>query len=117
MWPTSPSSDSSGTTSVVVFNNPDINNNSIKDIHKRRRMSAQQEAAKAVANLLSKVARYSVVLGIGASVVQSSLYTVDGGERCIMYDRIQGVLEKPVGEGTHFRNPLVSDAKCNGHCK
>eukprot|EP00889_Picochlorum_renovo_P007824 jgi/Picre1/34854/NNA_002320.t1 len=68
-------------------------------------MSAQQEAAKAVAKLLNNVAKYSVVLGIGGSVLQSSLYTVDGGERAIMYDRIQGVLEKPVGEGTHFRVP------------
>jgi len=68
-------------------------------------MSAQQEAAKAVAKLLNNVAKYSVVLGIGGSVLQSSLYTVDGGERAIMYDRIQGVLEKPIGEGTHFRMP------------
>lgn len=30
---------------------------------------------------------------------------VDGGERAIMYDRIQGVLDNPVGEGTHFRVP------------
>lgn len=66
---------------------------------------AQQEAARALANLLSKVARYSVLLGIGGSALQASLYTVDGGERAIMYDRIQGVLEEPVSEGTHFRIP------------
>lgn len=36
---------------------------------------AQAEAAKALANLLSKVAKYSVVLGLGASALQSSLYT------------------------------------------
>lgn len=36
---------------------------------------AQQEAAKMLANLLSKVARYSVVLGVGASALQASLYT------------------------------------------
>lgn len=30
---------------------------------------------------------------------------VDGGERAVMYDRIQGVLDDPVGEGTHFRVP------------
>ena len=34
-----------------------------------------QPAANAVANLLSKVARYSVLLGIGGSAVQASLYT------------------------------------------
>ena len=30
---------------------------------------------------------------------------VDGGERAVMYDRVQGVLENPIGEGTHFRIP------------
>jgi len=38
-------------------------------------MSAQQEAARALANLLSRVARYSVLLGIGGSALQASLYT------------------------------------------
>lgn len=38
-------------------------------------MAAQKEAAAALANLLSKVARYSVILGIGGSAVQASLYT------------------------------------------
>lgn len=36
---------------------------------------AQQEAARALANLLSKVARYSVLLGLGGSALQASLYT------------------------------------------
>lgn len=75
-----------------------------------------QPAANAVANLLSKVARYSVLLGIGGSALQASLYTVDGGERAVMYDRIQGVLPKAVTEGTHFRvpwlqNPAVMDIR------
>lgn len=39
---------------------------------------AQQEAAKALANLMSKVARYSVLLGVGGSAVQASLYTGEG---------------------------------------
>jgi prohibitin 1 len=30
---------------------------------------------------------------------------VDGGERAIMYDRINGVLEEPIAEGTHIRIP------------
>ena len=32
---------------------------------------------------------------------------VDGGERAVMYDRIRGVLDQPVGEGTHFRVPWL----------
>ena len=32
---------------------------------------------------------------------------VDGGERAVMYDRIRGVLDESVGEGTHFRVPWL----------
>ena len=32
---------------------------------------------------------------------------VDGGERAIMFDRFSGVLDTPIGEGTHFRLPWV----------
>lgn len=32
---------------------------------------------------------------------------MDGGERAVMYDRIRGVLDKAVGEGTHFRVPWL----------
>lgn len=35
----------------------------------------------------------------------SSHAAVDGGERAVMYDRIQGVLEEPIGEGMHVRIP------------
>ncbi|KAK9800781.1 hypothetical protein WJX73_002039 [Symbiochloris irregularis] len=68
---------------------------------------SQQQVAAQVANLLGKVGRWSVFLGIGGSVLQTSLYTVDGGERAVMYDRIQGVLPVPIGEGTHFRVPWL----------
>lgn len=33
--------------------------------------------------------------------------SVDGGERAIMFDRVSGVLETPVSEGTHFRVPYL----------
>ena len=46
---------------------------------REHRMS--QPAANAVANLLSKVARYSVLLGIGGSALQASLYT--GASSCL----------------------------------
>ena len=41
---------------------------------------------------------------------------VDGGERAVMYDRLRGVVDKPIGEGTHFRvpwlqNPYVMDIR------
>ena len=35
------------------------------------------------------------------------VHAVDGGERAVMYDRIQGVLPVAVTEGTHFRVPWL----------
>lgn len=64
------------------------------------------EAAQVI-NVLNKVIRYAVGLGVGASVLQTSLFTVDGGERAVIFDRFRGVLDEAVGEGTHFMMPWV----------
>lgn len=77
---------------------------------------AQQQAAAQVAKLLSRVGRWGIILGVGGSALQASLYTVDGGERAVMYDRLQGVLPQPIGEGTHIRipwlqNPTIMDIR------
>ncbi|GIL47197.1 hypothetical protein Vafri_4073 [Volvox africanus] len=68
---------------------------------------ANPETAAIAINVLNKVIRYAIGLGVGASVLQTSLYNVDGGERAIIFDRFRGVLTEPVGEGTHFRIPWV----------
>ncbi len=59
---------------------------------------AQAEAAKALAGLLSKVARYSVILGIGGSALQSSLYT---GGACG-----EGRTPEPQGPARACRPPI-----------
>jgi len=69
--------------------------------------AAGAEVAAVLANVLGKVARYAVGFGVVASAAQASLYNVDGGERAIIFDRFRGVLDEPVGEGTHFRIPWV----------
>ena len=38
----------------------------------------QQQAATAIANLLGRVGRFAVVVGVGGGIAQTSLYT--GGE-------------------------------------
>lgn len=68
---------------------------------------ANPEAASAIAGVLNRVMKYAVGLGLTASVLQTSLYTVDGGERAVIFDRFRGVLPEAVGEGTHFRIPWV----------
>ncbi|KAK4353075.1 hypothetical protein RND71_028593 [Anisodus tanguticus] len=48
-------------------------------------------------------------LGIGATAtaLNSTLYTVDGGQRAVLFDRFRGVINETVGEGTHFLIPWV----------
>lgn len=63
--------------------------------------------AQAASQFLGRLARYSAALGLGGAALQASLYTVDGGERAVMFDRFQGVTEGIYGEGTHFRVPWL----------
>ena len=43
------------------------------------------------ANALNRVAQAAVGLGAGASLLQASMYNVDGGYRAVMFDRLRGV--------------------------
>ncbi|OAE32960.1 hypothetical protein AXG93_673s1370 [Marchantia polymorpha subsp. ruderalis] len=57
--------------------------------------------------VLNNIARLSVALGLGGSLLNASLYTVDGGEQAVLFDRFRGVLEETAGEGTHFLIPWL----------
>ncbi|KAF5832880.1 prohibitin [Dunaliella salina] len=65
------------------------------------------EGAAQLVAALNKLMKLAVGVGVGASALQTSLYTVDGGERAVIFDRFRGVLEDTSGEGTHFRIPWV----------
>jgi prohibitin 1 len=54
--------------------------------------------------------RWVVPAAIGASFVQSSIYDVKGGTRAIIFDRLSGVKETVVNEGTHFLIPWLQRA-------
>ena len=45
----------------------------------------------AAANALNNLARAAVGIGAGVSLLQSSMYNVDGGFRAVMFDRYRGV--------------------------
>jgi prohibitin 1 len=34
---------------------------------------------------------------------------VDGGQRAIIFDKVRGLQETVVGEGTHFRIPFIQE--------
>jgi prohibitin 1 len=64
-------------------------------------------SSQAAASILNNLARAAFGLGAAATAVNSSLYTVDGGQRAVLFDRFRGILEQSVGEGTHFLIPWV----------
>lgn len=51
--------------------------------------------------------RFAVPLAIGAAVAQSAIYDVKGGTRAVIFDRLSGVKETVVNEGTHFLIPWL----------
>ena len=58
-----------------------------------------------LANLLTTVG--TVIVGSGI-VLNSFFYTVDEGERAIIFDKlIGGLREKVIGEGMHFYLPVI----------
>ncbi|KAL0004348.1 hypothetical protein SO802_011909 [Lithocarpus litseifolius] len=60
-----------------------------------------------VVSLLTNIARAALGLGAAATALNSSLYTVDGGQRTVIFDCVRGILNKTVGEGTHFLVPWL----------
>lgn len=64
-------------------------------------------ASKKMANALAAVYKWGIPVAIGASFVQASLYDVKGGTRAVIFDRLSGVQEKVVNEGTHFLIPWL----------
>ncbi|KAJ3691512.1 hypothetical protein LUZ61_020676 [Rhynchospora tenuis] len=75
---------------------------------------------QAAVSFLTNIARAAIGLGAGASLLGSSLYTVDGGQRAVIFDRFRGVLPDTVGEGTHFlvpwlQKPYIFDIRTRPH--
>ncbi|XP_050381676.1 prohibitin-3, mitochondrial [Argentina anserina] len=75
---------------------------------------------QAAVSFLTNLARAAFGLGAGATVVNSALYTVDGGQRAVLFDRFRGVIDETVGEGTHFlipwlQKPYIFDIRTRPH--
>ncbi|CAN4126735.1 unnamed protein product [Withania somnifera] len=71
-------------------------------------------------SFLTNIARAAFGLGISATIINSSLYTVDGGQRAVLFDRFSGVKDDTVGEGTHFlipwlQKPFIFDIRTRPH--
>lgn len=66
--------------------------------------------------IIDKVVRWSIPVGLGLTVLSNSAYSVDGGERAVIFDRLAGVKQQVVGEGMHFvvpwlQRPVIFDIR------
>lgn len=61
-------------------------------------------------NVLNAVSRYAIPVFVAISLGQAAMYDVRGGTRAVIFDRISGVQEKVVNEGTHFLVPWLQKA-------
>lgn len=58
---------------------------------------------------LTKVGLWSFGLGAAGLAVDQCIYNVDGGERGVVYSRIDGVKQFVTGPGTHFKIPMIEE--------
>lgn len=77
-------------------------------------------SSQAAVSFLTNIARAAFGLGISATILNSSLYTVDGGQRAVLFDRFRGVIDDTVSEGTHFlvpwlQKPFIFDIRTRPH--
>ncbi|XP_030440002.1 prohibitin-3, mitochondrial [Syzygium oleosum] len=77
-------------------------------------------SSQAAVSFLTNVARAAFGLGAAATALNASLYTVDGGQRAVIFDRLRGVMEETVSEGTHFlvpwlQKPFIFDIRTRPH--
>ena len=60
-----------------------------------------------MANALNAVAKWAIPVAFAGSLAQASMYDVKGGTRAVIFDRLSGVKETVVNEGTHFLIPWL----------
>lgn len=53
------------------------------------------------------LARIAIPAGLTVTAIQNSMYDVKGGYRAVIFDRLQGVQQQVIGEGTHFLVPWL----------
>ncbi|KAL8685505.1 MAG: hypothetical protein Q9218_007720, partial [Villophora microphyllina] len=61
-------------------------------------------------NILSSVSRWAIPGAVALALGQLSIYDVKGGSRAVIFDRLSGVKEDVVNEGTHFLVPWLQKA-------
>ena len=61
----------------------------------------------AAPNVLNNIYKWAIPGAIAYSLASASIYDVKGGTRAVIFDRLSGVKEGTVNEGTHFLIPWL----------
>ncbi|KAI7665360.1 Prohibitin-1, partial [Hortaea werneckii] len=62
------------------------------------------------AQALNQVYRFAIPTAVAFSVASASIYDVRGGQRAVIFDRLNGVKDGVINEGTHFLVPWLQRA-------
>ena len=62
------------------------------------------------AQALNQVYRLAIPTALAFSLASASIYDVRGGQRAVIFDRLSGVKDNVVNEGTHFLVPWLQRA-------
>lgn len=73
----------------------------------RSRPHSQPTMAQFNANALRNIYRLAIPAAVGVSLASQSIYDVRGGSRAVIFDRLSGVKEGVISEGTHFLVPWL----------
>jgi prohibitin 1 len=70
----------------------------------------------AAPNVLNAISKWALPIGFAVALGQASMYDVKGGTRAVIFDRLSGVQEQVVNEGTHFlipwlQKPIIYDVR------
>ena len=60
-----------------------------------------------MANFLPSIYKWAIPLGAVVGLGQAAIYDVKGGSRAVIFDRLSGVKESVINEGTHFLVPWL----------
>jgi hypothetical protein len=58
-------------------------------------------------NILNNIGRWAIPAALLFSLGQASIYDVKGGTRAVIFDRLAGVKDEVINEGTHFLIPWL----------
>ena len=77
------------------------------ELQRNKRISHLPNSIAIMAAGLNAISRWAVPVFLTVALGQAAIYDVKGGTRAVIFDRLSGVQEQVVNEGTHFLIPWL----------